>query len=68
VFVAVCRDYRFCPVEDESLLPAYRTLVEGVTSAMLNTYIQGSNDQLRYVTDPDLIPMPLLQHHTDVDC
>ena len=68
VVFAVCDVTQRCRTGEGLNLPAYRSLVEGVTSAMLNTYIQGSDDNLQYVTDPDLYPLPLVQHHVDYDC
>ena len=68
ILLAACRDWNFCRIEEEEILPAYRDLIEGVTVALFNAYVQGSMDHLEYVTDPDLIPMSLLQHHTDMEC
>ena len=44
------------------ILPAYQNLDDGITAAFFNAHLQGSMDQMEYVTNPDHFSKPLLQH------
>ena len=57
-----------CVAEDEDILPDYRLFLQGMSAAYMGVYVQGNPEMLPYVTDPELIPMELLQLEMDLVC
>ena len=52
----------------EEMLPAYHDFVQGISAAMLNTYIQGQPHYLDYLLTEEDIPIKLSMYETDVGC
>ena len=68
-FYSACNATGACgdkaPVE---MLPAYHDFVQGISSAMLNTYLQDQPHYLDYLLTEEDIPIKLSMYETDVEC
>jgi len=54
-----CRETQFCKTADGTNLPLYRIFAQGVVTAWIVGIIQGNCDTLKYVTNPDLMPIDM---------
>ena len=64
----VCRAIHFCKTDPTNDRVLYRRYVSGVMAAWYGTYVQGNPEQLKYVTSPSDMPVPVTRLQVDVNC
>ena len=65
---SVCHAIHFCKTDLTSGRVLYRRYVSGVMAAWYGTYVQGNPEQLKYVTSPADMPVPVMRLQVDVNC
>jgi len=67
-FYESCRITKACKTRDGTNLPLYRMYAQGMITAWIVAVLQGNCDTLKYVTNPDFIPLPLWELKFDFGC
>ena len=68
ILPSVCHTVHFCKTVKTNDRVLYRRYVSGVMAALYGTYVQGNPEQLKYLTTPSNMPVPVTRMQVDVNC
>ena len=64
----VCHTIHFCKTDTTNDRVLYRRYISDVMAAWYGTYVQGNPEQLKYLTTPSDMPVPVTRLQVDVNC
>ena len=64
----VCHDLHFCKTVTTNDRVLYKRFVSGLMAAFFGYYVQGNDQQLQYLLKANLMPVPVTDLKSDLNC